>query len=275
MLTFLAGLFAVFELAPGPGVPLDLPAQARGRLQAELATHAIDEPANLLRALDNRAGVTSRMETETERATKLRREFSQDATSALKAALSAAQEGYVSLYAPELMAELEVDLGQLLLENQPAEARAAFLRARDLTPAWSPSPARTNPTARAAFEATPTPSCPFVDAATARRAAQAVGADASLLVAVCREGGHAVVVATTVPADGASTSQRKVVVPIGLGLTRIDARRLLGLPEPKKETAWYRRPWVWALAGAAAATAVIVPIATREETGDVVVHWPP
>jgi len=270
-----AAVVVVIILAPGRGVPPDLAADAGARLVRELGPSAMPDAAGALRRLDQRTGTRVRFETERQRARRLRAEYPEDAVVAMRTALQAADEGFLDLTDPGMMTETRVELGQLEMEaGRPDEARRVFAAALAVDPAYRPDPARISPAARQAFADVVPPVCGRADPARARRAAEALGATRLVLLSTCQDGGRVRLRAIDVGLDpGGPRAERDEFVPLGGELRPAQARRLLGAPEPREARPWYRSRWVWVVAGAVVATAVAVPLATADETGDVRVHW--
>ena len=120
---------------------------------------------------------------------------------------------------------------------------------------------------------------------------------AAALVALAGELGAASVIAMTVgiSADGSATLQVRrvgadgqvddaVSVALVAGAASSDAREALDRvlapvtipigPDPLAPTPWYRRPWLWAAAGAALATAVILPLTLGDSAASDVILRP-
>jgi hypothetical protein len=263
----------VLWAAPGRGVPQDLVETSRERLERELGESAIADAVPALRRIDRQTKTQARLEGERARARRLRGEFPEDAMTAQAKALDAADEGFIALTDPRVLAALHAELGQMKLDaGEAADARAHFSAAFRIDPGFRADPAHFSPAARRAMDEVAPPACAHIDEERARRAGEALGAARVVVVRSCAEGGRVRLRLVELTAER-SRREKSAVVAMGLGLDRPTARRLLGLPKIQRHDPWYRRGWVWVVAGAVAVAAVAVPIATAQETGDVRVHW--
>ncbi len=215
------------------------------------------------------------------------------------------RSGFVELYEPTPLAQVELLRGVVALNRaRPDLARTAFTEALHLDPTLAPD-AHYRPQVRAAFAEAKTkrPSAPIprpalitralAKLAHGRRALVVAGARGEGGLVVLRalqlatSGGYGEVEALTLTASDADALARAKSFGAKLrrGLeqhfpapaTQPTSRKVDLVPKrvapPPAEKPWYKRWYVWAIAGAVVGAAVVIPLATRKDVVDAHVSW--
>lgn len=265
----------------------------------------------LLRQHDDAARVLSRASALREEARKAMLALDHPkAQQRLDAALAILRAGFVELYEPSRVAQIELLRGVVALNRaRPDLARVAFTEALHLDPTLAPD-AHYRPQVRAAFAeakrkrpARPIPRAELIARALAkissgRRALVVAGAAGEGGLVVLRAlqlvpggKGYGEIEALTLSADDdkAEARAKAFAVKLRAGLelhyprptpkSQPTSRKVELVPSskpvvpPPPGKPWYKRWYVWAVAGAVIGAAVVIPLATRRDVVDAQVSW--
>jgi hypothetical protein len=261
----------------------------------------------LMRQADDTSGVRNRAARLAEEGRKAQLALQYDqAQERFTAALSSLKKSFVRHYDPRVLAQIHLLLGVLALnKTRPDLARQEFVNALHLDPTLKPD-AHFSPQVRSAYEeaARSLPPRPAPPTGDVQRIIGLAGAKIALVLSVQGVGEQSLVKAALFQDQKRSyTSVESVLLnPANAGAARQRARELgkrlrqsveALLPAPasrpvvvkiKKKPIpkpppppkpWYLRWYTWVAAGAVVATAIIVPLAVREEHVGVDVTFPP
>jgi hypothetical protein len=274
------------------------------------ATRPLSALRPLLRQQDTAAKVLPRASALLEQARKAMLALDHPGAQAkLDGARAILRTGFVELYAPTRLAQVELLRGVVSLNRaRPDLARAAFIEALHLDPTLAPD-AHYSPQVRAAFAeakskrpARPIPRAALIARALARvdRGRRAVvlaggrGESGLLIVralqlAAGKTAGYRDVEALALAANNAGAADRArafgsklrsaLEAHYPLPKSQPTSRKVVKTPTsqpkhpPPPPKPWYKRWYIWAIAGAVIGAAVAIPLATRKDVIDAQVNW--